>query len=225
MAGAEWVLVVYLGAAHTVSAPLSLLQPALGTEITLASVAYHGESLAPPPYYGYRVSYFPRTRSWIGVEAEFIHLKVYAETNRITQAVGVHRGERVDRGLPIQAVVERLSMSHGLNLILINAVARRTLRLGKDETRHVQLIGRVGAGPTVPHAESTIGGISQEGYTAGAPVLHAAGAVEIPLSRRFAALAEYKFTRSRQAVAVDRGEIRGLFGSHHGVFGIAWSIR
>jgi hypothetical protein len=219
----EWVLAAYLGTAHTMSAPLSLVQPAAGTEITLASVDYRGQSFTPPFYYGSRLSYFPKPSSWMGIEAEFIHLKAYAETDGTTLAAGTHRGTPVRDHLPIGAVVERLSISHGLNLILVNGVLRRTLR--RDRQGQMQLIGRIGAGPTIPHAESAIDGVAYEGYELGAVAAHAAIGLEIRMWRQLAALAEYKVTRTRQTLAIDRGDARGLFASHHGVFGIAWHSR
>lgn len=219
----EWVLAAYLGTAHTMSAPLSLVQPAAGTEITLASVDYGGESFTPPFYYGYRLSYFPKPTSWVGVEAEFIHLKAYAETDGSTRATGMHRGTPVREQLPVREVVERFSISHGLNLVLVNGVVRRTLR--RDQQGEMQLTGRIGAGPTIPHAESAIDGVAYEGYEFGTIAAHAAIGMEIRIWRQLAALAEYKVTRTRQALAIDRGEARGLFASHHGVVGIAWHSR
>jgi opacity protein-like surface antigen len=194
----EWLLAVYLGAAHTVSAPLSL------PSVQFVSADYRGESWRLPFYDGYRVSYFPARRTAVGLEAELIHLKVY--TN-----------------LPPESVVQRFSMSHGLNLVLANVVARRTLHVSVQGP--VRLTARAGAGPTVPHVESTIGGVSKEGYQVGSLALHAGAGVEIPVARHFSVLAEYKLTRAHEHVNVGGGDARGVFLSHHGVVGIAWRVR
>ena len=223
MTTAEWILAVYLGLAHTMTGPLSVVQPAVATDIALASVNFRGKSLALPLYYGSRLSYFPRPDSWIGIEAEFIHLKVYAETDGITHAGGTYRSEPIDRLISVREVVERFSISHGLNLILVNAAARRTLR--RDRKGEMRLIGRVGVGPTLPHAESTIAGVASEGYELGAPAVHAGVGMEIGIRGHLAALAEYKWTRTRQTVAIDQGEAGSLFTSHHGIFGVAWRFR
>jgi hypothetical protein len=225
MPAAEWVLAVYLGSAHTVSAPLSLTQPDAGNDLRFASVDYRGESMTPPFYYGYRVSVFPRASSWIGIEGEFIHLKAYAETDRTTRMIGTLRAEAVDMMLPIRSVVERFSISHGLNLILLNVVARRTVHGRRDGRGGLELLGRAGIGPTLPHVESTIDDVSREGYGLGSPALHTAAGLEIRVSTRLTVLAEYKLSRTRQTVGVDRGEMRGSFVSHHGVVGMAWHFK
>ena len=215
-AHADWVVAAYLGAAHTATAPLTVTQPAVGTDITFISVPYAGQSLDSPLYYGYRLTFFPRDDSWFGVEAEFIHLKAYAETTARTRGAGRHHGAAIDGEMRIDAVLDRFSISHGLNFLVFNAVAR--CRVGP----RMFLAARAGAGPTVPHAESTIDGVDREGYEWGSLGIHAAGGIGIRAWRGLAVLAEYKFTRTRQTASVDRGEARGRFLSHHGVFGIAW---
>jgi opacity protein-like surface antigen len=225
MGAAEWVFAAYLGAARTVNAPLTISQPTAATTITFTSVEYRGQSFTAPLYYGYRVAYFPRPTSWIGVEGEFIHLKVYARTDRGIRADGMLDGQRVSGVVPMRSVVDRFAMSHGLNLVLINVAARRKLGSRADDTGNVELIGRLGIGPTVPHAETTVGGRPRDGYELGAIALQAAAGVEMRIWERLSVLAEYKFTRTRQTISVDRGEARGLFASHHAVFGVAWHLK
>jgi hypothetical protein len=223
MATAEWILAAYLGAAHTMSAPLSVARPQIGTEITFRPVDYRGESFSPPLYYGYRLSYFLPTDSWIGFEGEFIHAKVYAHTDRSARVHGKHGGQLVQGMVPIDDVVERFSMSHGLNFVLMNLAARRTL--GSRNHVKAQVVGRLGVGPTVPHAETTIDGMRRDAYELGAVALHAAGGAEIRLGWRLGAVAEYKFTRTRQTITIDGGKARGSFASHHAVIGITWHFR
>lgn len=219
-ARAEWIAAGYLGGARTAAAPVSIAQPGAGTDVTLSPVRYRAESFTPPLYYGGRVTWFTRRLPWLGVEAEFIHLKAYAESERETHASGRHHGSGLDRVILVSAVIEHFSISHGLNLVLFNGVVRRRLG-GKGLRSRVSLVGRLGAGPTVPHAESTIDGISREAYAWGASALQAAAGADIRVTRRVGVLAEYKFTRSRQDVAVDRGRVRGLFASHHAVVGLS----
>jgi opacity protein-like surface antigen len=222
VARAEWMVSGYLGAVHTQTAPLAVAQPAAGTEATLQSVTYRGESFALPLYYGYRLAWFPHSNSWFGIEAEFIHLKASANTDRTTQASGRLKGRPLDAPIPIDWVIERFSISHGLNFVLVNAVARRTLGPSGAANR-ITLAGRFGAGPTLPHAESTIDGRSApEGYAWGAAGWQAAGGLQIRMTRHLDVLGEYKFTRTRETVDIVSGSAKGLFASHHGVFGLAW---
>ena len=224
MPGAEWILAVYIGTAHTVSAPLHVTQPPTGTALTLSDVDYEGRSFTPPFYYGYRLSVFPRAATF-GVEAEFIHLKAYAHTDRDTNIVGMLNHQAVDRRGRVNDVVERLSMSHGLNLILVNAVLRRTFPRHPNGAAAMQVAVRVGAGPTIPHPESIVAGASHEGYELGAAALHAAAGVEYRLNRRFAVMAEYKFTHTAQRMTIARGAAEAAFASHHGVAGVAWVVK
>lgn len=209
MGAAELVFAFYLGAAKTLSAPLSITEPATHTHLTFSNITYRGESLSPPLYYGYRVGFFPKSHSWIGIEGEFTHLKVYANTD----APG------------IRPVIERFSMSHGLNLALANATVRRSVRSRPDGAPAVRLSARIGAGPTVPHVESTVRGISRDAYQLGALVVQGGVGLELTLSHHLSALAEYKVTRTHQVVDIAGGDARGVFLSHHAIFGLAWHTR
>lgn len=218
----EWVLAAYLGIAHTASAPISISQPPSGTSITLSNVNFEGRSLAAPVYYGYRITYFPSRHAIVGVEAEMIHLKVYAETDAVVRVAGVHRNNSAVGTIRLTDVVQQFSISHGLNLMFANVVARRTLLRQRDAEPRVQVIVRLGAGPTLPHPESTVDGVSHDGYELGALAVQLSAGAEWRMYRRVAAATEYKFTRTRQSVSIAGGNARGLFTSHHLVFGVAW---
>jgi hypothetical protein len=221
-AEAEWVLGGYLGAAHTMTAPLSVAQPIADTSVTLASVEYDGGSFTPPLYYGYRVAYFLPDVSWLGFEAEVIHLKAYARTDVFSRATGRVMGVSFDRDVPVRVILESFSISHGLNLALFNVVVRRALSWQSDG--RVTLLARGGIGPTLPHAESRIGGVFTEGYEIGAPGVQVATGIEVRLARGLAAIAEYKLTTTNQSVSISEGEAHGRFTSHHGVFGLTWHL-
>ena len=109
----------------------------------------------------------------------------------------------------------RVGHGTGLGLSVVSGLAE--LHGGR-----LVLFGRAGLGPTIPHAESRIGSEVLEGYELGAVGLHLAGGLEIRLWRGMAAMAEYKLTHTNQTVSVVEGQARGLFTSHHGVFGLVW---
>jgi hypothetical protein len=131
---ADWTLGVFVGMAHTRPASLTLIQPREDTDVTLSPVRYRSESLAPPIYYGYRVAFFPGSR-WLGVEGEFVHLKVVADTARDVEMSGTLRGSPVGGSAPLSSIIEAFSITHGVNLLLVNAVARRRAGLARQETR------------------------------------------------------------------------------------------
>jgi hypothetical protein len=70
-----------------------------------------------------------------------------------------------------------------------------------------------------------VAGESREGYEFGAAALHAGAGVEYRFSRRFAVMADYKFTRTTQRLAIARGAAKSAFVSHHAVAGIAWIVK
>ena len=107
----------------------------------------------------------------MGIEAEWIHAKVYAEIDHPVQARGTLRGVPIDATIPLSSIVNRLSMSHGLNFILANVSARHGFG-PMDATGAHRLVGvvRAGAGPTLPHAESQIDNVYFEQYKAAGSV-------------------------------------------------------
>jgi hypothetical protein len=200
-AHAEWTLAAYLGTAWTRSASLTIERPASNGQARLTGVAFESRSFESPPYYGYRLGWF-NGRSGIGAEAELIHLKVYA------------------RPETLGANVRRFSLSHGLNLLLANAVVRRSL----VSSHRASATARFGAGVTIPHAESDIGGVTQEQYEWGSLALQAAIGTEVRLARRARVLAEYKLTTAAPTVSVAGGTIQARYLSQHlaAGLGVAW---
>jgi hypothetical protein len=217
---ADWTLGVFVGVAHTRPTSLTLIQPTEGTDVTVSPVRYRSESLTPPIYYGYRAAFFPRS-SWLGVEGEFVHLKVVADTARDVEISGALRGSPVGGSAPLSSIVDAFSITHGVNLLLVNAVARR--RVGVDPAGHARwtFTARLGAGASIPHAESTIGGRRSEGYEWGAPSLQAAAGVEVRVTRVLSLIGEYKLTHSVQDVTVANGSARTPLTTHHLVVGTA----
>jgi len=210
---AGWRFAAYLGGAANHNSKLKIEQPARATSLELRGVSWQGRSLEPPVYYGYRLGYFFGS---FGVEAEFIHQKIYARPDRLVEAQGTLHGQSVQGRLPLNALIEQFSVSHGLNMLLANLAWERRLA----ERTFLQL--RFGSGPTIPHPESTIRGESRQGYELGRAAVQAAAGVEFRLWRGLHALGEYKFTRTRQKVTVVAGGAETLVRSHHGVFGLGW---
>jgi hypothetical protein len=217
-ASADWTAGAYLGGARTAPSALSIVQSIHDTDIVLARASWRGRSFEFPVYYGARVG---RTLPWrvLAVEAEFIHAKVYADTDRAVTTEGRRNGIVVDAVEPMSRSVEAFAISHGLNLIFVNLIAR--VPIGSPASR-LAFAARGGAGPTVPHTESTIGGVHRQGYQLGSIAVQAAAGVEIRLAGSLCAVGEYKFTRTHQTVAVAEGEASVLLRTHHGVFGVEY---
>jgi lipid A oxidase len=218
-----WVVAAFTGGAATRASRLSVSQPALGNRLTFDGVRFDGRSFEPPLYYGLRGGYFLRRRPGIGFEAEFTHLKVFSDPQQIVSATGTRRGRPLDAQIPLGQIVQQYSISHGVNLLLFNVAARRRVGVSGERPAGLAVFtARAGAGPTIPHTESSVEGLRQEQYEWGRPAWQAAGGAEFKLWRGLHALGEYKFTRTRQRGRVAGGEARSLLRTHHGVFGLSY---
>jgi len=214
-------LALYLGGAHTQDSSLTLHDGA-ADQLTFSAVPYQSRSFDSPPYYGGRVGhYFFRH---FGIEAEFIHLKIYAITATSVRVTGTFGGSPVNTTAPMSNYAPRFSISHGNNLLLFNGAYRQDFfRNDKDVRRlgRLLLTGRAGAGPTIPHAEVTFAGNSHENYFLGRVAIQVGASVEWKLWRRLYALSEYKFTHNAQGVDVGSRFFKLDANSHHGIFGIS----
>lgn len=223
-AHAEWVAAGFLGAAATHRAALEIEQPARRTALEIENVALADRSLESPLYYGYRLMWAPTSEARLGLEVEFIHLKVYADTDAAVHMHGVLHGHAIDGTLRLGEVVQRFAISHGLNLLLGNLIIRQPLARGASSARRLVFVGRLGAGPTIPHAETTVEGTTQEQYQWGSVAAQAAAGLEWRFARRLAAVAEYKLTGTPQRVRIPDGTASATIISHHVVAGVAWRL-
>jgi Outer membrane protein beta-barrel domain len=202
-AHADWAAWAYLGASHTVSNSLRLRTDS--AELTFTDVGYRSESFRSPQYYGLRVGHYFHRWPWLGIEGELIHVKAFAEDTPALLAGGVRR----------------FSMSHGLNYLLANIAWRRPLGGTIDRPRG-WITARGGAGPTVPHTESAIGGVSQQQYEIGRLGGQLAAGAEMRVVSRLTAFGEYKLTRAHARVGVAGGTMEGNFLTHQIAFGLGW---
>jgi hypothetical protein len=212
----------FLGHLWTRSSTVVLTLPDQQTALEIAGVEYRAESLKSPPYYGYRVTWVPDAHRWIGIEVEVIHAKVLAE-DRAVRMRGTRRGAGIDASLPLSSVVQRLAMSHGLNFIFANVALRR--ELGPADAQGVPrfvAVVRAGAGPTVPHTESTVEHVNRDQYQTGGLGTQVAGGFEAAVWPRLAVLGEYKFTWASPRLDVAGGQAIVPARSHHVIGGLAY---
>jgi len=196
-ARADWTLAAYLGSSFTQPATLTLVRGSASTRIP--DVHFAAKPFVSPPYYGYRVGW--RGRGALSVEAELIHVKVFA------------------RRTDLPAAVERFSISHGLNLVLGNV----TWRARERGRAHFDI--RAGAGVAIPHGESEIDGVAQEQYELSSLALQGGAALAVRLADHLDAFGEYKLTTAAPPVSVSGGHISGRYTSQHAAFGVSWTFR
>jgi hypothetical protein len=119
----------------------------------------------------------------------------------------------------MNALVSRYAMSHGMNFLFAN-VAYRTPIGG----RPIAAIVRGGAGPSLPHGESTFAGDAREQYEFGGFGVHAAAGAEIRLYGRLSATVEYKLTFARPEIDIADGTGRIKATTHHLAIGLAFAL-
>jgi hypothetical protein len=217
-ASAQTYFVAYLGANHTHAADVAIDVAAADLVATIRDVRFTAEPFRSPQYYGARVGHLFGARHRLGLELEFIHLKVIGDTQREYQIVGRLAGLDPSGPVLMEALVQRYAMTHGLNFVVVNGIARRPLG------DRLALVGRLGAGITVPHAESTVLGRAREQYQFAGAGGHLAAGVETTLRGPLAFVTEYKLTYARPRIDVAGGSGQTTALTHHVAFGMRWQF-
>ena len=218
-ATAQWYATGFLGNADTSAVRLRI--SSAHTALTVEPVELRDESSASPWYYGARVTrQFARAR-WLGVEGEFIHAKAISDANQFVHVRGGLDGVVLDDERQLGSVLPRFALSHGLNFALANVALFWPIGPWKSDPI-VVIVGRVGAGPAVPHVEATVDGVNEDGYQFGGAAFGATVGAQIRLFPHVAAVAEFKMTRTTQHVDVGRARLEGTFITRHAIAGLAW---
>jgi hypothetical protein len=221
-ADAQWYVAGYLGTNHTQAAPVSIDQPARNTSLMFSDVTFEARPFKSPQYYGVRGGRLFGEQRRFGVEFEWIHPKAYADTSGIVHITGRLNGVNVDTMARMDTIVQRYAMSHGMNFVLINAVMRVPLAEdGNGFASRVALTARAGAGPMLPHAETTVVGESREQYEAGGLGYQVAGGVDVRLAGLLSAVVDYKFGHGTPNVMIVDGTGRTTANVHQLAFGLA----
>ncbi len=204
-AQAQWYAGLYLGANTT--RPADVTVKGDGYDITYPDVSFEAKSFTSPQYYGWRLGRFLDDSRRLGVELEFIHLKVIAHPTDLGPDV------------------TRYQMTHGLNFLVANVVTRIPFGRSASGTAPFAVITRAGAGVTLPHAETTIRGVSREQYEYAGPGVHAAIGLDTRLRGRLSLVSEYKVTYARPRITTAHngtGQTTSL--SHHLAVGLAFGL-
>jgi hypothetical protein len=213
-ATAQWHIETFIGPVKVASHDVEILQRAEQTALVFHDVAFRGNAFKEPLYYGIRIGAFLKKRNWLGFEIEFIHNKAYARTERTVHVTGALRGIPYDSRIPMNALLQDFSISHGDNLALANAVLQK---------RWWKLIwrGRLGFGLAIPHTESTFEEKHREQYEAAFPAAQVALGLVLKNWRHVQVMAEYKFSfNSAREVRIADGHANTWIIAHHFVAGV-----
>jgi len=133
--------------------------------------------------------------------------------------VGKAGGVTVSAMERMDARVQQYSMSHGLNFLLVNAVSRQPI--GENGSAFVL---RGGIGPTLPHAESIVGGVSSEQYEWAGIGLQASAGVDLHITGRLSGIVEYKLTYAKPTMTLANGTGDMAAISHHIAAGLGLQL-
>ncbi len=204
-AAAQWYASAYMGANTT--RPADVTVKGDGYDITFPDVSFEAQSFTSPQYYGWRVGRFFDEGRRVGVELEFIHLKVIARPEELGPEV------------------TRYQMTHGLNFLVVNLTNRIPIGRSAYGEPRVALVARGGAGITLPHAETTILGEPREQYEYAGLGAHAAVGFDVRLKGRLSLVSEYKVTYAKPTITTaHNGTGRTTAMSHHVAVGFAFGL-
>jgi hypothetical protein len=215
---AQWTAAAYAGWAASFKSDVEVRNAGSQTAVMFDGIRFQSRSFQKPLYYGLRAGYMFRPQ--VGVEFEFIHLKVYADVDTPVQVSGTLNGANVNAPMMPSGVIQQLNVSHGVNLALANLVFRLPIRGTNAGPPRLSLTARFGAGPTLSHTEATVLGVSAAHYESGGAGIQAAGGAEVLLHRGLYALGEYKYTHTRQHLSVGPSAVEFPANSQHLVGGL-----
>lgn len=121
----------------------------------MQDVEWAGKPFKAAPYYGLRFTHFyDRHPNW-GAAVDFTHYKMYAKTDREVKVNGTWNGVPVDGVARMDQYVQRFEISHGVNVLSLNAIYR-WLDLGGIAGARLQPYVGAGIAHYRPHSECPI---------------------------------------------------------------------
>jgi hypothetical protein len=199
-ARADWLFAGYMGASGTSSNTLTVT-PTTGPAFSLNDVAYKGQALRSPWYYGVRASFVacaPDVGPIPLPEIEWTHAKAIAQID------------------PHASELNAFQQSHGLNFLFGNMAYRFSCN------RRYTAVVRGGVGISTPHVESTFRNIHQEQYQRGGFAWQLGAGFEYRLWEFVYGVADARITRvTEKHLRAAGAEIAGSFFTRHVDFGVA----
>ncbi|MEZ5318811.1 MAG: hypothetical protein R2752_15535 [Vicinamibacterales bacterium] len=220
-ADAQWYVASFTGANVTRPSTVTLDQPSIQRHLDFHDVTFAAKPLESPQYYGARIGY--AIGRGFAIEGEFLHIKVISETGRTVHVTGVNGGVPVDARFRMDAIVQHHAMTHGLNFWLANLVWRHALAV-RTAGRPVALVLRAGAGPVRPGVDSIVDHASVQEYQFAGVGGQVAAGLDVPIYKWLSAMLEYKLTRARPVLDIDRGTGRMTALTHHFAAGFAFGF-
>lgn len=209
------------GANHTSPADVTVNVPAAGLGVTYDDVQFSARPFDSPQYYVWRLGRLIGKRQRFGLEFEFTHLKVIGQTAKTYAATGTINGAALPSGatLPMNAEVEEYQMTHGLNFLIVNGVARFPLAGPR-----LALVTRAGIGSVLPHAESDVLGAALQRYQFAGLGVNGSAGLALKLTHLLSLVADYKISAASPRITVVGGTGQMTAVSQQIAFGLAFGF-
>jgi opacity protein-like surface antigen len=111
------------------------------------------------PQYNYRLGYYFNDKQDLALELNFDHTKYVVIDGEDVHIVGVHSGVHVDQHLIFsQQNGFYYYLNNGANFFLFNIVKRLGLYQSRSRNLLVDLTGKAGVGPVIPHVQNSLFG-------------------------------------------------------------------
>jgi opacity protein-like surface antigen len=220
---AETLLSGYTGTSRTRNSDLRLVQPSAGTDLTVRGVHWDADPFKPAPYYGLRLTHFDgQYQNW-GAALDYTHYKMYASTDRVIAANGTFKGSPVATAAPLNQYVQHFEISHGVNVVSLNGIYR-WLDTGLAAGR-LQPYAGIGLAYYVPHAETTVGGVTFEtGYHGSGFGYQLLAGAQYRVTERTSVFVETKFNSGTAKVDIAGGRAETPLRAFHLVGGISFAF-
>ena len=213
---AEFDATFYSGMSSSRASEVTLSLPT-DTHLTFQDVAWDDKSFENPIYWGVRLTYWlPRAERW-GVALDFIHAKLHADLGATVNVTGTRAGSAIAAQEPLRNTFDELAMSHGYNLLTLNALYRWQVK-----TRLQSFVG-VGGGIAYPHIEVQTGSSSTDEYQMAGLVVNGMAGLNYALGKDVAIFAEYKLSYADMRADLNGGgSLETAVWTHHVNVGVTY---
>ena len=115
------------------------------------------------PQYNYRLGYYFNDKQDLAIELNFDHTKYIIKDGQTMRIKGTRSGMAVDENIVFsEANGFYYFLNNGANFFLFNIVKRYGLYHTKDRNLQIDLTGKVGIGPVIPHVENRLFGLRND---------------------------------------------------------------
>jgi len=109
------------------------------------------------PQYNYRIGYYFNAKQDLGIELNFDHTKYVVENGQTVLVTGKINHAPISENVTFsEANGFYYYLNNGANFFLFNIVKRMGLYTSHDNNLRVDLIGKAGIGPVVPHVQNSL---------------------------------------------------------------------